>query len=156
LAEDDLLRPTLSGSGKTPELYNSSGFFLASFFAGPVAAGVYGLANSYRLGRLNRDLPVIVPLVAACFWLLLFASRHGGLAGLAGLLDDRPGRAIQIAIRALGLGCFATIYLLHRQHYRAAQVTGAASLPGWGPGIVAVIAGLAANAGMISLLTGHH
>lgn len=156
MAEDDLLRPTLSGTGKPPALYNSSGFFLSSFFAGPAAAGLYGLANSYRLGRLQRDLPSIVGLVAASFWLLLFANRHGGLAGLAQLLDDKPNRAIQIAVRALGLACFAAIYLMHRQHYRAAQVTGAASLPGWVPGIAAFLVGLAANAAMAKLLAGHH
>lgn len=156
MADEDLLRPSLSGTGNPPALYNSSGFFLSAFFAGPAAAGVYGLANSYRLGRLRQDLLPIVVFVAAGFWLLLFAHRHGGLAGLAELLDDRPQRALQIAVRALGLACFAAIYLLHRQHYRAAQISGATPIAGWVPGIAAVVVGLLANGALGTLITGHH
>ena len=156
MADDDLLRPTLSGTGEPPSLYNTTGFFLSSFFGGPVGAGIYGLANSYRLGRLKRDLPSVVVIVAASFWLLLFVERQGGLARLAELMDDRPDRAAQLAVRALGLACFGAIYLLHRQHHRAAQVTGAEAVSGWGPGIVAVLAGIAANVAILGRLTGHH
>jgi hypothetical protein len=145
LADEDLLRPSLSDTANSPSLYNSSGFFLASFFAGPAAAGVYGLANSHRLGRLKQDLPAIVALVAGSFLLLLVAYRQGWVGSLAALMDDKPTRATQLAVRVLGLACFAAIYLLHRQHYRAAQVSGVDQVSGWVPGITAVIIGMLAN-----------
>lgn len=154
MADEDLLRPSLSDTANSPSLYNSTGFFLAAFFAGPAAAGVYGLANSQRLGRLKQDLPTIVALVAGSFLLLLVAHRQGGLASLAGLLDDRPARAAQLVVRILGLACFAAIYLLHRQHYRAAQVSGVDTLPGWIPGIAAVVIGLLANGAFALWLVG--
>jgi hypothetical protein len=156
LADDDLLRPTLSGSGEPPSLYSSTGFFLSSFFGGPVAAGIYGLVNSHRLGRLQRDLLTVLVIVATGCWLLLFVEAQGGLARLGELMGDRPARTAEIAIRAVGLACFGAIYLLHRQHYRAAQITGAESIPGWVPGIGAVVAGIAANVYILGRLTGHH
>ncbi|MDF3019450.1 MAG: hypothetical protein K0Q92_753 [Steroidobacteraceae bacterium] len=145
MADEDLLRPSLSDTANSPALYNSTGFFLSAFFAGPAAAGVYGLANSHRLGRLRQDLPTIVALVAGSFLLWLVAHRQGWVASLADLMGDRVTRATQLAVRLLGLACFAAIYLLHRQHYRAAQVSGVDSLSGWAPGIAAVVVGLLAN-----------
>ena len=156
MADDDLLRPSLSGTSNARALYNSSGFFLAAFFAGPAAAGVYGAAISYRLGRLRQELPVIVALVAACFLVLLVANREGGLTALAGWLGDKPARAVQLAIRALGLACFGAIYLMHRNQYRAAQVSGVDPLPGWVPGIAAVVVGLSANLALAAWMKGHH
>jgi hypothetical protein len=156
LADEDLLRPSLEGADEAPSLFSSTGFFLVSFFAGPAAAGAYGIANSIRLRRWRQDLPVVVAVVAASFWLLLFASRHGGLMAFAELLGDRPSRAMQIAIRALGLACFAAIYLMHRQHYRAARVTGVEPVSGWVPGIVAFIVGLLSIYSVDELLKGNH
>jgi hypothetical protein len=156
LADEDLLQPSLSGTRNAPALYNSSGFFLAAFFAGPAAAGAYGVANSYRLGRLQSELPKIIALVAGCFLVLVIASRNGWITGLAGLFDDRFSRAAQLAVRAMGLACFGAIYLMHRQHYRAASISGVDPLPGWVPGIAAVLVGLAANAAFTAWLKGHH
>jgi len=136
-------------------LFSSTGFFVVSFFAGPAAAGVYGLANSHRLQRWRQDLPVVIAVVAASFWLLLFANRHGGLTAFAELLNDRPARAMQIAVRALGLACFAAIYLMHRQHYRAARISGVQPVAGWVPGIIAFIIGLLANAALGEFIKGN-
>lgn len=155
MADEDLLQPSLSGTRNAPALYNSSGFFLAAFFAGPAAAGVYGCANSHRLGRLRQDLPVILALVAACFLFLMMAQGNGWLTGLASWLGDRQSRAVQLAVRAAGLACFGAIYLMHRQQYRAAAISGMDPLPGWVPGIAAVVVGLLANAAFASWLKGH-
>jgi hypothetical protein len=156
LADEDLFQPSLSGSRNAPALYNSSGFFLAAFFAGPAAAGAYGVANSYRLGKLKSELPRILAVVAGCFLILVIASRQGWITALAELFDDRFSRAVQLAMRAMGLACFGTIYLMHRQHYRAASISGTDPLPGWVPGIAAVVVGLAANAAFLAWLKGHH
>lgn len=152
MADDDLLRPTLSGVRRTPALYSSTGFFLSAFFGGPLGAGVYGAINSHRLGRLQKDLPVSLALVASCFWLLTLAKAEGWLAGLVELLDDREPRALQFALRAAGLFCFAAFYTMHRQYYRAAQVSGAEPLSGWIPGLVALVAGVLANIAFVDWL----
>jgi hypothetical protein len=133
-------------------LYGSTAFFFSSFFAGPMGAGVYGAFNSHRLGRLRQDLPVVLLLVAGSFFLIALANAEGWLAGLAGLLEDRMHRTLQFALRALGLACFGAIYLMHRQYYRAAQVSGAEPLSGWIPGIAASAAGILANIAFIQWL----
>lgn len=156
MADEDLLTPSLSGAEEAPSLFSSTGFFLVSFFAGPAAAGAYGIANSIRLRRWRQDLPIVVAVVAASFWLLLFASRHGGLMAFAELLGYRPARALQIAVRALGLACFAAIYLMHRRHYRAARVTGVEPLSGWPPGVAAFVIGLLSIFALEELLEGNH
>ena len=154
MADEDLLQPSLSGTRNAPALYNSSGFFLVAFFAGPAAAGVYGVANSHRLGRLRQDLPVILALVAASFLFLMMAHGNGWLSGLASWLGDRQSRAVQLAVRAVGLACFGAIYLMHRQQYRAARISCVDPLPGWIPGIAAVVVGLLANSAFDSWLKG--
>ena len=156
MADEDLLRPTLSGTGEARALYNSTGFFVSAFFGGPMGAGVYGLANSHRLGRLRQDLPVVVVLVAGCYWLLMIATRQGWLEALTGLLDDRSTNAIQLLLRGLALACFGAIYFMHREFYRAARVAGVESTSGWVPGIVAVILGLAANSAYLYWFQRHH
>ncbi len=152
MADEDLLRPTLGGIRQTPALYSSTGFFLSAFFGGPLGAGVYGAINSHRLGRLRQDLPVLLALVASCFWLVALASAEGWLAGLVDLLNDREQRAMQFALRAAGLVCFAAFYALHRQYYRAGQVSGVEPLSGWIPGLVALVAGVLANMAFIDWL----
>jgi hypothetical protein len=150
LADDDLLRPTLSAQRNLRGLYNSTGFFLCAFFAGPAGAGVYGIANSHRLDRLRQDTAVIVALVAAAFLALLLLHEHGAITALAQWLDVKPRRALELVLRALALGCFGAIYLLHRQFYRSAQAAGVPSQPGWRPGIAAFLMGLAANSAFFS------
>ena len=135
-----------------PALYTSTGFFLSAFFAGPVGAGLYGVFNSHRLGRLQRDLPVVLLLVAALYFLLAMAYANGWLAGLVDLLNGRLDRAFQFALRVAGLACAGAIYLMHRQYYRASRVSGAQPLPGWIPGLVALAAGVLANIAFIDRL----
>jgi hypothetical protein len=155
LNSDDLLQPTLSGHTRSPALYNSSGFFLSSFFGGPVGAALYGLANSRRLGRLPADLPVIGAMAVIAFLLAVGLHRWGALVALAGWLDVTPARAGGLSLRALGLLCFCGIYLLHRRFYRAARVSGVQSQPGWMPGILAVVVGVMANLALVTRLLHH-
>src|SRR6478672_6229260 len=79
LSNGDLLRPTLSDYRKPPALYHPTGFFVSAFFGGPVGAGVYAGANAWRLGRLWRDLPVILCIVAGAFLVMLELQRAGAL-----------------------------------------------------------------------------
>jgi hypothetical protein len=145
LSNEDLLRPTLSDYRKPPALYGSTGFFVAAFFGGPVGAGIYAAANSWRLGRLWRDLPVIVALAAGAFLLLIVFNRIGFLDQLDVYLENSKGDSMPMLVRAMGIACFGAIYLMHRGYFRAARVSGANSLQGWVPGIVALVAGYASS-----------
>jgi len=149
------LRPTLSDYRKPPSLYNSTGFFLSAFFGGPLGAGVYATANSWRLGRLQRDLPVVVAMVAAAFLVLIESYRLGWIRELGDFLDMSPMRALGMASRALGLATFGAFYLLHRVYFRAARVSGVTPIAGWKPGIAAVLAGWAANIAMAAWIEHH-
>lgn len=155
MSNEDLLRPTLSGYRKPPALYNSTGFFLSAFFGGPLGAGLYATANSWRLGRLVRDLPVIVGITAAAFLVLFGLDRLGVLAQLNGYLGGSKSRNLEIYLRALGIACFGAIYLMHRGFFRAARVSGLKPLAGWIPGIAAVLAGYLANVAFATWIQHH-
>jgi hypothetical protein len=155
LSNDDLLRPTLSGYRKPPALYNSTGFFLSAFFGGPAGAGLYAACNTFRLGRLSRDLPIIIAIIAGAFLLLIELQRMGVLSQLDQYLGGSKARNLEIYLRALGIACFGAIYLLHRGFFRAAQVSGLKPLPGWVPGIAAVLAGYLANVAFAAWIEHH-
>jgi len=155
LSNEDLLRPTLSDYRKPPALYDSTKFFLSAFFGGPVGAGVYAAANSFRLGRLARDLPVIIAITAAAFLVLVEFDNLGVLARLNDYLGGSNARNVQIYLRAMGIVCFAATYLLHRGYFRAARVSGLVPLKGWVPGIAAVLAGFAANIAFVGWIEHH-
>jgi hypothetical protein len=156
LSSEDLLRPTLSGHERIPELYNSTGFFMSSFFGGPLGAAIYGGANSHRLGRLSRDLPSLVAMTVTAFLLLLVLQEAGWLEDIAELIGGSVARNYGLIMRAMGLLTCGAIYLMHRRFFRSAKVSGAKEIPGWVPGIAAVIAGIAANGAFVSWLLKHH
>jgi hypothetical protein len=156
LSRDDLLRPTLSEFRRAPALYNSTGLALSAFFGGPLGAGIYGAANTFRLGRLPQDLTVIVVLVAAGFLIPLELQRLGILQDVVSFFGAGTERGYGIVLRALGLACFGAIYLLHRRFFRAAKVAGSKSLAGWLPGIAGVALGLGANTVFIDWFLKHH
>lgn len=145
MSNEDLLQPTLSEFRKPPSLYSSTGFFLSSFFGGPLGAGLYALANSFRLGRLAADLPVIIAIVMAAFLALAGLQSVGLLGELAAFLGGSVTRNMEIFLRAFGMACFAAIYFMHRVFFRAARVSGVTPRPGWLPGVVAVLVGVVAN-----------
>jgi hypothetical protein len=146
LSSEDLLRPTLSGYRQAPAIYSSTGFFLATFFGGPVGAAVYASFNSYRLGRWSADLPVYVALAAAPFFVVLLLFKNGDLAR----------GTVEVALRALALACFGAIYLMHRKFFRSARVAGVKPLSSWTPGILAVLLGYLANTAFILGILEHH
>lgn len=153
---DDLLRPTLSEFRQAPALYSSTGFFVSSFFGGPLAAGVYGTFNSYRLNRLSSDLPVYVALVAGAYFLALVFHNGGQMAAIGDLLGSGRARTVEIVLRAFGLATFFAIWFLHRRFFRTAQVSGSKALSGWLPGAVAFGLGFMANQAFLAWILGHH
>ena len=155
MSNEDLLRPTLSDFRTPPSLYNSTGFFLSAFFGGPVGTAVYAIANSYRLGRVSRDLPVIIAITAAAFLLLIELQRIGTLDSLSAVLDGPLSRNMEIFLRALGIACFGAVYFMHRGFFRAARVSGVRPRPGWLPGIAAVVAGMATNIAFTAWIQHH-
>jgi hypothetical protein len=156
LSDDDLLRPTLSETRPNIALYNSTGFFVSAFFAGPVGAAIYGGANSYRLNRLTKDVPTLLLIVAAAYFVPYVLHEHGWMQPLSTALGGSKSRNYGLFLRALGLATFGMIYLMHRPFFRAAEVAGTDELPGWRPGIAAVLAGMAANYAFLEWLLKHH
>jgi len=156
LSNDELLRPTLSDYERAPGLYNSTGFFLSSFFGGPLGAAIYGGANSHRLGRLSKDLPLLFGMTAVAFMLPYVLHEAGWLRGLAESFGGSETRNYGLVMRALGLATCGAIYVMHRRFFRSAKVSGAREVSGWVPGIAAVVAGIAANATFVTWLLKHH
>jgi hypothetical protein len=156
LSNEDLLRPTLSEFRRPPAIYSSTGFFLSTFFGGPVGTVVYGLCNSHRLGRLRIDLPVFLALAAAAYFLVLLFQNGGQMAWIIDQVGDAPRPSLEFTLRVLALGCHFAIYLMHRKFFRAAQVSGVKSLPGWVPGIAALVLGNVANQAFIGWILQHH
>jgi hypothetical protein len=160
LSDEDLLRPTLADyqrlPGRVPGLYNSTGFFLTSFFGGPLGAAIYGGANSRRLGQLPKDLPLLVVVVAAAFLLPYVLHETGWLQGVAASMGGSAARNYGLFMRGLGLLVFGAIYLMHRQFFRSARVSGVTEVKGWVPGIAGLVAGIAANAAFVTWLLKHH
>jgi hypothetical protein len=156
LDNDDLLRPTLSEFRPAPALYSSTGFFVSSFFGGPLAAGVYGTFNSFRLNRLTSDLPVHVALVAGAYFLTLVFQNGGQMEAIGDLLGSRPARTPEIVLRAFGLATFFAIWFMHRRFFRTAQVTGTKPLSSWLPGVVAFGLGYLANQAFLVWIMSHH
>ena len=156
MSNEDLLRPTLSNHERTPSLYNSTGFFVSSFFGGPLGAAIYGGANSKRLGRLAADLPLLFGVTAVAFTLPYVLYEAGWLQALAATIGGSTTRNYGLIMRALGLATYGAIYVMHRRFFRAARVSGAGEIPGWVPGTVALVAGVAANAAYVSWLLKHH
>lgn len=153
---EDLLKPTLSDYRQVPALYGSTGFFLSSFFGGPVGAAFFALCNSQRLNRLWQDVPVVIALAAAAFLVIFLLQSGGTLSAIADLIGASSARALEITLRALSLGVFGGIYLMHRKFYRAARVSGVTPRPSWIPGIASVILGFWANTTFINWFLAHH
>jgi hypothetical protein len=156
LDKEELLRPTLSEYRQVPALYSSTGFFLASFFGGPVGAAFYGLCNSQRLNRLWHDMPVILAAASAAFVVIFLLHSNGQTPAIAELMGAAPRRALEITLRALALAVFGAIYLLHRKFYRAARVSGMKSVSSWVPGIASLLLGIWANSAFIRWILAHH
>lgn len=156
MANDDLLRPTLSDYRQVPAIYSSTGFFLATFFGGPVGAAFYGLCNSQRLNRLWTDLLPFVTLAVAAFGIVVLLQQGGQIEAFAGVIGADRRRTLEISLRALALLCFGAIYFMHRKFFRTAQVSGVKPLSAWVPGLAAVILGYLANLGFIDWILKHH
>lgn len=156
MGNDHLLRPTLSDRQSTPALYGSTGFFLSAFFGGPLGAVIYGGCNSQRLQRLQKDVPVLLLIAAAAYFLPYVLYQQGWLQQLVAMAGGRATRNYGLILRALGLLSFGAIYLMHRDFFRASKVAGSAGLPGWRPGIAAVLMGIWANAAFVQWLLKHH
>lgn len=154
--DNDLLRPTLSGYRQAPALYSSTGFFVSSFFGGPVGAAIFGACNSWRLGRLRSDLPLLVAVAAAAFLAVLLMRDAGWVDAVAAFLGAPQRRACELLLRGFAIACFGAIYFMHRAFFRAARVSGMKSPSSWGPGIAALVLGILANMAFIRWILQHH
>lgn len=147
--DPNLLAPSLTGTGATPALYSAGTGYLSAFFGGPLAGAVIALLNARRLGRLTRDgwlAGLALAVTVAFVWWL---ERAGGEALLVRALGSNGPR---LGLRIAGLAFFGLAYLTHRRYYRSAQILGMPAPAGWIPGILAVVAGVATQAGLVLAL----
>ncbi|HZF16766.1 MAG TPA: hypothetical protein VE046_12575 [Steroidobacteraceae bacterium] len=137
-SNEDLLRPSLSGERPAAPIFSTRAQFLTAFFGGGFAALAIGTANSFRLGRLGRDLPVVLALAAAYFgYLYSLVATPLGRSAVA-FLGLRP---TSVPVRLGGLAVFAILYLLHRTALRSAALTGEPPANPWITAIACMVAG---------------
>jgi len=126
--------------------YSAPAIAVSALFGGPLAAVAFAAIEARALGRLRRDLP----------WLALgivVVLAAGVLAADSGLLDvalrDLGTRAVptweHVAYRIAALGYVAAYWWLHREERRALAAAGVPPVPGYGAGVVALLAGLVAG-----------
>jgi len=140
---DDLLRPSLTGSSApATAIYSARTGYFASFIGGPVAGAVIAMLNSWRLRRLSRDWPLAVFAVAMLYAMYWWEFQQGGDAWLTSHFG-RSGPRVLSAL--LSLLFFGGVYLLHRTSYRSMQIMGLQPPSGWVPGVVAIIVGWGAT-----------
>jgi hypothetical protein len=149
--DNDLLRPSLTGSSApATAIYSARTGYVASFVGGPVAGAVIALMNAYRLRRLSRDWPVAVLAVALLYAMFWWEFQRGGHAWLESHVGPSGPRILFVLLSFM---FFGGIYLLHRTNYRNMEIMGLQPPPGWVPGLVAVIVGWAAAAAFMFVLT---
>jgi hypothetical protein len=150
LDQDDLLRPSLSGT-KAPAaaIYSATTGYVSAIFGGPVAAAVIALINSWRLRRLSKDwllAPVAVVLLYVMLW---WEYQQGGNQWLTEHLGSSGPAALRSVVSLL---FFCGIYLLHYRSYRSMQLLGLKAPSGWVPGIIAVIIGFFVTYAFVAIL----
>ena len=147
---DDLLRPSLSGSNApATAVYSAATGYVAAFLGGPVAGAVIAMLNARRLQRLHKDWPLALLAVALLHALLWWELRQGGSEWLVSHLGSTGPNALYTV---LGVLFFCGIYLLHYRSYRSMQLLGLKAPSGWVPGIVAVIIGMGVTYAFTSML----
>ena len=147
---DDLLRPSLSGTGaQATAIYSATTGYVAAFVGGPVAAAVVALINSWRLRRLTKDWPLALLALAFSYAMLAWELRRGGDEWLVQHLGSSGPRAFSSVV---GLLFFCGIYLLHYRSYRSMQLLGVKAPSGWVPGIIAVVVGLGVTFAFVAVL----
>ena len=140
---------------RVPRHYSTRAFAICSLFGGPLSAVVFAALQARAMGRLRRDMP----------WLLLGLGLF--LAGAyvlaeTGMLDealtDLGTRNVpfvsQLVYRLVALGyCFA--YWQRQQPERERLVAaGVESEPGYGVGVLALLAGLLGGTMLLLMLRG--
>ena len=130
-------------------IYSATTGYVAAFIGGPVAGAVIALINSWRLRRLSKDWPLALLALAILHTMLFWEYRDGGNEWLTRYLGDSGPRVLRSVVSLL---FFCGIYLLHYKSYRSMQVLGIKAPPGWIPGIVAIVIGIAVTFAFVAIL----
>jgi hypothetical protein len=150
---DDLLKPSLSDTTAQPiaPIYSATAGYLTSFMGGPLAAIAISSANSWRLNRLNRDLPVYLLCLVLTGALLYWEGRMGGHQWLT---TSFGASAPRLTFRLAGIAMFGAAYLLHWSAYRNMQMLGIPAPNGWPIGIACTLAGAFGYNAILAALRG--
>lgn len=140
-AVDDLLQPSLSGSGPSRVPYSPRVGMLTAFFGGPFAVVVLQGINAWRMQRLSLDLPWLAAALAAVLagdWWLRSSDR---LFALAQWLEWHPADLRNLLLRFGALAIFSVAAALHAPAQRSVDLMGRQRPNGWIPGIALIVAG---------------
>lgn len=151
---DDLLKPELSAQADHRQIFSVQAGFFVAFLGGPVAIACFSGINSYRLGRLARDLPVYLLAACAALALLYIFVTQPGLFGDGE--TSEVARTYRLVNRGLALLSFGIFYLMHRTNYRTAALVGEPPSP-WSAGIACVLFGIGLSivaTGVLSTFSG--
>jgi hypothetical protein len=148
-----LVEPSLGGA-PVERPYSVRSCLLVAFFGGPFAVSLFGLLISQRLGKLTRDVGWLA--LVSLTWAV--AVLHDSAARFAQVpfewtnaLED-PARTLPYTSKFVALTAAGVFYLLNKNTWRAAELTGDPPSP-WVPALMSLgLSGLVSVA--LSLLAG--
>lgn len=150
-----LLEPSLSPLRQAPALYSLQANFMVAFFGGGLASVLFTGLNSRRLGRVSKDLPLLV--AGGVFFVVLTVwagtlTVPGASLPFEGDLQANS-RMMRIVNRGLALVFFGLTFLSHRRFHSAAKLSGAEHAKPWKPALACV--GVSIVSSFLLALLGH-
>jgi hypothetical protein len=150
MTDNDLLQPSLSRTdAPATSIYSATTGYVAAFLGGPMGGAVVAMVNSWRLKRLGADWPMGLLAVLITATILYWEARMGGEGWLVERLGSGGPRML---LRVAAILYFVGIYALHYKSYRNMALLGIEPPSGWRLGIVGVVVGFAATAGLTALV----
>ena len=139
---NDLLSPSLAGDDGV-SIFSTGALMAAAFFGGTIAVLIIAALNSHYLGRLGKDLPMLL--------LLVLVGAAVTFVGLEFLFGD-GGRALRLAVRTGGFAAFGIAWLMHKPQLRALSTMGVKPRSPWVPVALACVVAIGAHAVLASMI----
>lgn len=142
---DELLKPSLESS-KPVSIMSSGALMGAAFFGGPIAVAIVAVMNSISLGRLTKEWPLIIGVLAVG----AVAAYLFGNYVFDGLAD---ARSFRLASRAAGFVSFGIVFLMYRKELRTLSTLNIKPRSPWAPLIAACLVAMALHFWILNMLT---
>jgi len=136
-----LLEPSLVSPESGKAIYSPNACFMVAFFGGLFAITAFSAINSWRLGRVKRDLKIYIVVVALVLIGMFLATQWLTTSGFVAGDQSALASYNRFAWRALALFAWFACYRMHREAHRASELTSDTAPSPWIPGIVCVVLG---------------